>query len=137
MANKTIWKSGPSQAVNFPAYLGCALFFWLLFPIFVAIWKWLEVKTTEYELTDERLIVRYGILNRHIDEVELYRIKDISIYQPLMIRFFSKSHIILKSSDVTHPTILIEAVDEADDLREKIRHLVEKCRMEKGVREID
>ena len=39
--------------------------------------KWIENMSAKYEITPERLIVRRGIVFKSIDEIELYRIKDV------------------------------------------------------------
>src|SRR6188508_2645640 len=47
--------------------------------VLIIAWKWLENMASRYEVTEERLIIRRGIINKSIDEIELYRIKDVRI----------------------------------------------------------
>src|SRR5689334_25396781 len=84
-AEKPVWNGSPSQLLNFPVFLVCGLTFWLVFPVLIAIWKWLVVKNIRYELTTERLRVRYGVLNKALDELELYRVRDYKLEQPLVL----------------------------------------------------
>ena len=39
-----IWEGSPSQVTNLGLYLLCAVLFFLVVPIFYAIWKWLVVR---------------------------------------------------------------------------------------------
>ena len=55
-----VWTGSPSQVLNLPVYIVCALLCWLIVPIFYAIWKWLVLQNIRYELTTERLKLRAG-----------------------------------------------------------------------------
>src|SRR5215213_10492146 len=89
------WTGSPSQVLNVPVYVVCALLCWLIVPIFYAVWRWLVLKNMRYELTTERLKLRQGVLNKRLDEVELYRVRDYRLEQPLLIRIFGLSNITL------------------------------------------
>jgi len=69
--------------------------------------------------------------------MELYRIRDIQLQEPFLLRLFSLGNIVLHTSDRSHPRITIRAIENADQLREKIRIHVEECRVKKNVREVD
>jgi uncharacterized membrane protein YdbT with pleckstrin-like domain len=130
---KLIWSGGPSQVVNLLWFLSCVL----VITIPIAFWKWLVVKTTTYELTTERLRFRHGVLNRSIEQLELYRVRDYHVDAPLWLRLFSRAHIILNTSDQTHPVLRIEAIAGAEQLMDQLRTHVEACRVKKGVRDLD
>lgn len=132
-----IWTATPSQVLNLPQYVLWGLFFWLVIPIFVILWKWLVLKNTHYELTSERLRTRSGVLNKKLDELELYRVRDFRLEQPLFLRLFGLSNIVLQTSDRTNPVITLAGVRAGEQVREYIRTYVEACRQRKGVRELD
>lgn len=134
---KDVWNGTPSQIVNLKAFLIMGAFFWLAVPVFVIVWKWLVIKNTRYELTTERLIFRKGVLNKTVDELELYRIRDYRLKKPLYLRIFSLGNIILTTSDRSHPEFVLIAIRDSDKLREDLRRFVEVCRARRGVREID
>jgi uncharacterized membrane protein YdbT with pleckstrin-like domain len=134
---RSVWQGTPSQVVNLGSFILLGLFFWLVIPLFVILWKWLVVKNTKYELTTERLRLRYGVFNKKTDELELYRVRDYKLDQPLFLRIFSLSNIVLTTSDKTHPSVVLEAITDGEELREKLRKYVEACRTRKGVREVD
>lgn len=135
--DKVIWSSTPSQVVNIPTFIGWGLLFFLVIPVFVIVWKWLVVKNTKYELTTERLTRRVGVINKVTDQVELYRVRDYQVEQPIFLRMFSLSDVVLKTSDLSNPVITLRAIQNGEQLKDQIRDLVEQCRVRKGVRALD
>jgi uncharacterized membrane protein YdbT with pleckstrin-like domain len=101
--------------------------------------KWFENLATTYELTEDRLILHRGIFNKSIDEIELYRVKDIRIDFSLIQQWAGIGTITLISSDETTGStpFVIANVEMAKERREKIRDLVNAARRLRGVREID
>lgn len=132
-----IWEGRPSQVKNLPIYLLCLLFCWLIVPIFYALWKWIELRCFTYRITSERISIRQGVFNKRTDEWELYRVKDSTLVEPFWYRLFSLANIVINSSDRSMPTLLIEAVGNAQTIREQIRLNVERLREQKRVREFD
>jgi uncharacterized membrane protein YdbT with pleckstrin-like domain len=132
-----VWRGSPSQVINIPAFVFWGLLFWLVVPVFIILWRWLVVKMTKYELTTQRLRTRYGVINKKMDELELYRVRDYRLDQPFYLRIFSLGNIILQTSDLTNPTVTIRAIPDCEQVREHIRTYVEACRVRKGVRELD
>ena len=133
----SVWSGTPSQVTNLGTFVLTGLFFWLIFPLFVSLWQWLVTKNTKYELTSQRLKTRHGVLNKTMDDLELYRIKDYRLDRPLWLRMFSLGNVILETSDLSHPTVTVRAIRNAEELRETMRKYVEERRDQKRVREID
>jgi uncharacterized membrane protein YdbT with pleckstrin-like domain len=134
---EVVWAGSPSQVVNLPVFVVCVLLCWLVVPIFVALWKWLVVKNIRYELTTERLKLRQGVLNRILDEIELYRVRDYRLEQPFFLRIFSLGNIIVRTTDTTHPLLVLRAVTDGENVLEGLRRNVEECRARKNVRALD
>lgn len=134
---RSVWNGTPSQVVNLPAFILLGLFFWLVIPLLVMLWKWLVVKNIKYELTTERLRLRHGVLNKETDDLELYRVRDYKLEQPFWLRIFSLGNIVLKTSDRSHPLVTIKAIRDGEAMRELLRKYVEECRVRKQVREVD
>jgi uncharacterized membrane protein YdbT with pleckstrin-like domain len=107
--------------------------------VLVVLEKWLDNICTTYELTGERLIIRSGIFSKSIDEIELYRVKDIRMTYSLIGGWAGIGTIIIASSDPTTSSgpLVIRDVMDAERRRETIRNLVDKARQRRGVREID
>jgi len=149
----TLWQGHTSQWVHFWYYLFCFVLaigclvgaaftaglaaIGLVVPVVMWIARWWVTKTTSYELTTQRLRITSGILNRRLDELELYRVKDYSMEQPLMLRLLNLGNLVLVTSDATSPTIAIRAIANVTEVREKLRTAVQHERDRKKVREID
>lgn len=132
-----VWTGSPSHIFNVPVYLVCGLLFFLVVPIFIGLWKWLVLRNIQYELTSERLRIRQGVLNKMLDELELYRVRDYKLEQPLFLRLFSLGNITLRTSDTSHPHIVLHAIRNGEQVREQLRKYVEECRVKKRVLPLD
>ena len=102
-------------------------------------WRWLRNSATRYEVTDQRLILHRGLVFRTVDEIELYRIKDVRLDYSLLNRLTDIGTITIRSSDRTtgDGPLTLRDVPMARDRREGLRGLVERARLRRGVREID
>ena len=105
----------------------------------VILVKWIENLATSYTLTEDRLIIRSGIFSKSLDEIELYRVKDIRLTYSMIGGWAGIGTIALTSSDETTRAapLLLRDVLGAEARRETIRALVDKARQKRGVREID
>jgi uncharacterized membrane protein YdbT with pleckstrin-like domain len=101
--------------------------------------KWIQNLATTYEVTDDRLILHKGIFVKSIDEIELYRVKDVRLDFTLINQWAGIGTITIASSDETtrEGDLVIRDVEGARDRREKLRELVNTARKSRGVREID
>ena len=64
-----LWEGAPSSWQNF--------WWWIsIIGIPVAIWKHILLKCTKIVLTTQRLKISSGLLNKVMEEIELYRVKD-------------------------------------------------------------
>src|SRR5690606_14673225 len=105
----------------------------------IVLVKWIEHMSARYEITPERLIVRRGIVFKSIDEIELYRVKDVRMDFSLLNQWAGIGNISLTSSDETTRTgeLVMRHIEQAQPRRELIRRLVDAARRLRGVREID
>lgn len=119
---------------NFWLFFISILFIWTGIPIIYLVWKYLEdVKCQKYILTNQRLIIKQGVIISHINLLELYRIDDYDFrrgllykvidvfittfkYQPLLM-----GDILLITRDCTHTFLWINAVPNAIEILERIR----------------
>ncbi len=105
----------------------------------IVAWRWLENLASKYELTEERLIIRRGIIAKSVDEIELYRIKDVRINFTIINQIAGIGTICISSSDETtrNGDLVIRDVERAQTRREELRRLVDIARQKRRVREID
>ena len=137
MAEQSVWKGPPSQVVNLSVFALCGLTFFLVVPLFIALWHWIKTRSDVYELTTERILHSVGVFSRSTDTLELYRVKDITVEQPFVLRLFTLCNIAIHTSDHTNPVFVMPAMPFAAGLQDQLRALVEKRRDEKRVREVD
>lgn len=130
---KSLWEGTPSQWTNVVPFALCIL----VLPIPYAIYRWLAVKTTRFSITSQRLRKSTGILSKHFDDLELYRVKDITIAQPLIQRLVGLGTLTLVTSDATTPTVVLPAIHDPHRVHDLLRAEVERRRRERGVRELD
>lgn len=102
-------------------------------------WKWLENMAARYDLYEDRLVVRQGIFIKSLDEVDLYRVKDIRLQFSLINQMVGLGSIHVSSSDETTRgrPLALRHVERAAQRREELRRLVEAARQKRRVREID
>jgi membrane protein YdbS with pleckstrin-like domain len=111
--------------------------FWIMLPLLYAgLCAW-RTASHRYTLTDQRLQERSGILSVTTETLELYRVKDISVHQPLLHRIFGRGRVRLATSDRSSPVVVLNAVPDPRGVADLLRACVERCRVAKGVREID
>ena len=101
--------------------------------------KWIQNLAATYAITEERLIIRRGIIFKSVDEVELYRIKDVRINFSLLNQMAGIGRITITSSDETtrEGDLIIPEIQKAQERREQLRRLVDTARQKRRVREID
>lgn len=146
MIEKTIWHGNPSQLENAIAFAICGVVSIaciitainittaLLLPpaiLFIyCLFRWRNIRCTKYIISNQRLRFVAGVFSRRTDEIELYRIKDTSLLEPMHLRIFSLATIWIASSDRSEPFAFIRAIplSEAVRLREIIRIHVEYLR---------
>lgn len=119
------------------------MFFWIfllgsiIIPFSIVFLKIFDTRFINYTLTTERLIIKKGILTRTTDEIELYRIKDIRLIEPILQRLVGLSIVEITSSDRSNPNLSLAGIKKGDELRNTMRNEVERLRTTKKVREID
>ena len=101
--------------------------------------RWLRNMSSAYVITDQRLIVRSGLLMKSIDEIELYRIKDVRVVFSLINQITDIGTISITSTDRTtgDTEFVLRDVPAARERREGLRKLVDRARQRRGVRELD
>ena len=94
----------------------------------------IAVKQEAYEITSQRVRWRRGIFTKRTDELELYRVQDVTTIEPLSLRMVGAGNVRITSGDSTTPVLELKAVKDPQRLREHLRTHVEECRQRRGVR---
>ena len=133
----------PNQLLN----IGYLLIFLVL--IYLEIWplalvaliilmiKALNLYCTTWTINQDNLIEKTGILNVNTEEILLFRVKDIRLYEPLLYRLVGLSQLTIITSDYTNPSIILYGIKNGEELMTIIRQLVANSRLIEGVKELD
>ena len=148
-----IWQGSQSQVLNFGIFISMIIvavivlvlslmFFPLaavltVIPLFYVFVKWLVVKNHKYKVTTERIFYTTGIFSKKTEAMELYRVRDVDMYEPFWQRLFKLGNIAITSSDKTAQNFLLKAVPNPSELLNNIRKNVEIRRDVKRVRGIE
>lgn len=108
-----------------------------LVALIILIIKALDLYCTTWTIHQNNLIEKTGILNVNTEEVLLYRVKDIRLYEPLLYRLVGLSKLTIITSDYTNPSIVLYGIRNGEELMTIIRQLVANSRKIEGVKELD
>lgn len=91
------------------AYFGQLLLGIVLAPVVLGlillIRVWYKTASVQYRLTTQRLFLRTGLIAKQIEEVELFRVKDVTVTQNVMQRLLGVGTITVISTDDSHPKL--------------------------------
>ena len=73
---------------------------------------------TKYSLSEDRIFLETGLLNMNLEEILLYRVRDISLRISLGQRIFGVGTILLQSSDKSMPVLEIKNIKNPREVKE-------------------
>ena len=88
---------------------------------------------TKYAATDEKLLIRTGVLNVKEDEVRLYRILDLTLKRTLFQRLWGLGTIHVCSADKSTPEFEILNIKNPEIVKSMLSDMVEEERRKKRV----
>lgn len=152
-AEAQIWTGTPSQWVGFATYFWCMLlaivfavaavlvhrYFWfgILLPLLIVFAKVLRIKSTCYVLTSQRLKIITGIVDRKEVEIELFRLRDLSLEQNFLQRMVNVGTVEALSSDKDATAVYLKWVNNPDAVKDQLRTYIMQARHVSGTRDID
>lgn len=98
-----------------------------------AIYFWLQAAGRRFKITNQRLVLKTGILGVRTDFVELYRITDLDIDEPLFERLLGYGRLVIASSDRTDPSIVLRGIKKPEALADQLRACIEQQKRARGV----
>jgi membrane protein YdbS with pleckstrin-like domain len=104
-----------------------------------AIWVWLGLYylylrlSIDYELTNQRLVHRHGILRQVTDRIEVIDIDDVSVTQGIVERMLGVGTIRLLSSDTSDPTLVMQGIDNVQTIARMIDDARREERRRRGM----
>jgi len=129
-----IWLASVS-GINYEAFLAPTV----LYSVGGLLWTFLKTYCHRFTIDPKlgRLIEETGVLNKHKDVLEIFRVKDQVVIKSLYKRVLGLGDVVVHTSDKTTPVIKLTGFKDPDSIEENIRFLADKFRTEKGVREFD
>lgn len=118
MKNDKVIVARPSW-LNFVVH---ALFFWLVIPVFVAIWKKFSLVL---KVTEDKVIMERGILSKKKKEIFTSDVRTIDIDQSMLQRMFGIGDVKIAAAgtggyeDVAYGMANPEKIKEAIDIRRR------------------
>lgn len=95
---------------------------------------WVDLKSMQYRLTNQRLFVLKGLFSKETQELELFRIKDIAVQQSLLQRVLGYGQVTIVSSDDTTPTVTMRGIANPIGIKELVRENYKEARKALGLR---
>ena len=120
------------------AHLGLLVWGVLLAPVGIGLIllarAWYLVASTRYRLTTQRLFVQTGLIAKNLEEVELFRVKDVTLRQGVLDRLLGTGTVTVLSTDDTAPVLEIQGILHPLDAKERIRTAFRAARQREGLR---
>ncbi len=82
---------------------------------------WLMRRWTRYRITDQRIEVQTGVLDRRREAIELFRVQDFEIQEPLFLRLRDAGSLVIRSMDPAEGEIVLAAVPGVQEVYETMR----------------
>ncbi|KIR01673.1 hypothetical protein P261_00487 [Lachnospiraceae bacterium TWA4] len=92
---------------------------------------WFPFSFTKYEIRNERLYEQHGLIRTVYDDVQLYKIIDISVTQSLSQKIFGTGTLYLTTRANNVPEVVLENVKDPRDVKDFISDLAEEIREKK------
>lgn len=99
-----------------------AVFFAVIFSIYFIIQVAIIIRTTEFALTNRRIIAKKGIIQRHSIEILLSKVESISVSQPLVGRIFGFGTVTVTGSGGTQE--YFKSIDNPIELRKRVNEQI-------------
>lgn len=121
------------------AFLGQIIIGILLIPVFLIglillLNVWYKAVSLKYRLTTQRLFVQRGLIAKHLEELELFRVKDVTVRQGILQRILGFGTITVLSTDDSNPQLVLIGINKPMDVKETIRNSFRAARKREGVR---
>ncbi|MEW6010803.1 MAG: PH domain-containing protein [Euryarchaeota archaeon] len=115
------------EFVQIPLVQGVSIAILLIifFLILWAVWDLISWKFTEYILTNQRIIIQKGMLNKKRSYIRYNKVQDVVIYQNLLERIFSSGDIEIFSGH-ENTSIILENIPQPYHLEDKINRMIDQ-----------
>jgi len=91
---------------------------------------------TRYQVTERRMIVEWGIFTKKREEIQLYRIRDISLKRNLLERMLKFGDITIFSTDTTTPAYTLRNIRDSIAVTDLLSQAAENARLKYRAQEL-
>ncbi len=134
---KVFWLLIVAAAMLLLAWRFLPVLIWIsLFAVICAVYRYMYIRRIYYIITDEYLEVRQGLLFKRTDTIELFRVKDYILLQPLLLQVFKLMDLQLKTTDPANSEIWLRGIPRFDII-ETLRERVLQTRRNNGIYELN
>jgi len=118
-----------------------SLWLWILAVVtlgIAALVLYFRRDATVYRVTNQRIVISRGLFSKRMEQLDLYRIHDYVVEQPLGQRIVGTANLRLSTFDRSTPTVALDGLaTDVPALYEKLRSAVEILKQQRGVRLVD
>ncbi|HKR67199.1 MAG TPA: PH domain-containing protein, partial [Thermoanaerobaculia bacterium] len=82
---------------------------------------WVRLRSTQYTVTNQRVLIEQGVFSKTVDEVDLRYVDDSQFTQTFVDRILGIGSVTLISSDKTSPRVVLRSIKDPRGVREIIR----------------
>jgi uncharacterized membrane protein YdbT with pleckstrin-like domain len=83
-----------------------------------------RLNTTTYTITNQRIMVKTGLIGKNVEEIELLRVRDLSVAQSIMDRMLGIGTLTVFSDDASAPQLLFRKIHDAQTVKDVLRKAV-------------
>jgi membrane protein YdbS with pleckstrin-like domain len=124
-----------SEPINrYARYTGLAL---MLITIGNAVIRTAQLKSIRYEISTDRVEFTRGILSRHIDNLDMFRVIDLKLHRSLLDCLLGVGTVTLITKDESDPVFEFEKVDRPKDLYDILKRASLEADRKQGVIHVD
>ena len=105
--------------------------------LFYVVRAMIRVASVTYRIDDTRVEVERGLLRRKVDNLDLWRVKDIRFRQGLFQRMLGLGDVELDSTDVSDTTLILRGLPDGRRIYDQLRDSIDAARKARGVVALD
>jgi uncharacterized membrane protein YdbT with pleckstrin-like domain len=93
-----IWFGRMSWIATWPLFLLAVIFCWtIIIPILLIIGAVIQVMTSEYFLSNQRIYYKFGLISRSIDDIKIEWVTNTAVYQGFIGRILDYGDVVIST----------------------------------------
>ena len=86
---------------------------------------------TKYTVSDEMITINTGLFNSKEDDCYMYKVMDVRLEQSFFEKIFKLGTVVCYGGDVTDPTLKLQHIRHAKEVKDFIRQVSEEQRLKR------